>query len=141
MKEKKTVFFPILYWIWKHAKTIPIISAKKSVLRLIRQVYKKYIKFTIMLWDVSENVLLSYKKISTLIPKIMNYKFRVGVDGEGLLTSLPYFTTLIPKIMNSKIRRGWERATSSFNISQKFTYITVYNFYTLLFLSYHEKCS
>ena len=69
-----------------------------------------------MLWDVSEIVLLSYKKISTLIPKIMNYKFGVGVGGEGLLTSLPYFTTLIPKIMNSKIRRGWERATSSFNI-------------------------
>ena len=51
---------------------------------------------------VSENVLLSYKKISTLIPKIMNYKFGVGVGGEELLTLFPYFTTLIPKIMNSK---------------------------------------
>ena len=44
-----------------------------------------------MLWDVaSENVLLSYKKISTLIPKIMNYKFGVGVGGEGLLTFIFY---------------------------------------------------
>ena len=68
-----------------------------------------------MLRDVSEIVLLSNKKISTLIPKIMNYKFGVG-GGEELLTSFPYFTTLIPKIMNSKIRWGWERATSPFNI-------------------------
>ena len=118
LKEKKTVFFPILYWVWKHAKTIPLISAKKSVLRLIRQVYKRYIKFTIMLWDVSENVLLSYKKISTLIPKIMNYKFGVGVGGRG--SSLPYFTTLIPKIMNSNFGGGGGgRATSPFNIKQK----------------------
>ena len=31
---------------------------------------------------MSENVLLSCTKISTLIPKIMNYKFGVGVGGE-----------------------------------------------------------
>ena len=36
-KKKDSFFFPILYWVWKHAKTIPLISAKKSVLRLIRQ--------------------------------------------------------------------------------------------------------
>ena len=59
-----------------------------------------------MLWDVaSENVLLSYKKISTLIPKIMNYKFGVGLGG-GRGSSLPYFTTLIPKILNSKFGGG-----------------------------------
>ena len=45
-----------------------------------------------MLWDVvSENVLLSYKKVSTLIPKIMNYKFGVGVR-EGA----PHFHILRP---------------------------------------------
>ena len=97
--------FSILYWVWKHAKTIPLISAKKSVLRLIRRVYKRYFKFTIMLWDVaSENLLLSYTKISTLIPKIMNYKFGVVVGGRG--SSLPHFTTLIHKIMNSKFGGG-----------------------------------
>ena len=47
-----------------------------------------------MLRDVSEIVLLSNKKISTLIPKIMNYKFGVGVGGEELLGLISIFYEL-----------------------------------------------
>ena len=62
---------------------------------------------------MSENVLLSYKKVSTLIPKIMNYKFGVGV--RELFTSI--FYDLDSQIFEFKIRRGGLLLPSIFNKS------------------------
>ena len=91
---------------------------------------------------MSEIVLLSYKKISTLIPKIMNYKFGVGVGGEELLGLISIFYDLNSQNYEFQNSAGVGAGYFSLQyLTKVYLQNFVYNFYTLLFLNYHERCS